>query len=152
MMMRRDQWPALFWLLLQDLRSSLAEVKHSEIAAREEVNALMKRLREEKEYYSKSRSSLRSELDAYKVLIVFYTWYMEKNVHMVIQYTGQPLHHHVNQLCKALTSYKWPTCANCTVGSNASLSVCQNLDMDDPNDDLEGQGQRSDGSRSKVTI
>ncbi len=131
--------------MLQDLRSSLAEVKHSEIAAREEVNALMKRLREEKEYYSKSRSSLRSELDAYEVLIVFFI------DDMVIQYTGQLRRHPMNQLSTALTPCKWPICANRMVGSNASLSVCQNLDIDDPNDDLEGQGQKSGWSRSKVT-
>ncbi len=39
------------------------------MTAREEVNALIKRLREEKEYFNKSKSSLRSELDVCKVCI-----------------------------------------------------------------------------------
>ena len=52
----------------QDLKAQLAELKHSDESAKQQVETLMKRLQEEKEFYSMNRDAMRAELESYKVL------------------------------------------------------------------------------------
>ena len=48
----------------------MSDLKHSEEVAKEQVQTLMKRLQEEKQFYTMNRDTMRAELDTYKVTLV----------------------------------------------------------------------------------
>ena len=60
----------LYWILQQDLKATVSDLRHSEEAAKEQVQNLMKRLQEEKQFYTMNRDTMRAELDTYKVTLV----------------------------------------------------------------------------------
>ena len=53
--------------MVQDLKAQLAELRHSDESAKEQNQNLMKRLQEEKEFYTMNRDAMRAELESYKV-------------------------------------------------------------------------------------
>ena len=48
----------------------MSDLRHSEEASKEQVQNLMKRLHEEKQFYTMNRDAMRAELDTYKVTLV----------------------------------------------------------------------------------
>ena len=57
-------------MLQQDLKATVSDLRHGEEAAKEQVQNLMKRLQEEKQFYTMNRDAMRAELDTYKVTLV----------------------------------------------------------------------------------